>query len=103
MKKVPASEATRKRLEEVFSGQEIDPSRIVREATRLMIEPRGGGWDLVVHVGVHTSPSAFEACAPRHEVDVSALPARRITVLEPGGVDGQGTQLAAVLMDDISV
>ena len=38
MKKVPASEATRKRLEEVFSGQEIDPSRVVREATRLMIE-----------------------------------------------------------------
>jgi ribosomal protein L18 len=38
MKKVPASEATRKRLEEVFSGEQIDPSRIVREATRLMIE-----------------------------------------------------------------
>jgi putative transposase len=38
MKKVLASEATRKRLEEVFSGQEIDPGRIVREATRLMIE-----------------------------------------------------------------
>src|ERR1700704_2949492 len=38
MKKIPASEATRKRLEEVFSGEQIDPSRIVREATRLMIE-----------------------------------------------------------------
>lgn len=38
MKKVPASEATRKRLEEVFSGEQIDPSQIVREATRLMIE-----------------------------------------------------------------
>jgi transposase-like protein len=38
MKKVPASEATRKRLEQVFSSQEIDPGRIVREATRLMIE-----------------------------------------------------------------
>ena len=38
MKKVPASEATRKRLEEVFSGEQIDPSRVVREATRLMIE-----------------------------------------------------------------
>ena len=38
MKKVPASEATRKRLEEVFSGEHIDPGRIVREATRLMIE-----------------------------------------------------------------
>ena len=25
MKKVPASEATRKRLEEVFSGEHIDP------------------------------------------------------------------------------
>jgi len=29
MKKVPASEATRKRLEEVFSGEQIDPSRVV--------------------------------------------------------------------------
>jgi len=38
MKKVPASEATRKRLEEVFSAEHIDPGRIVREATRLMIE-----------------------------------------------------------------
>ena len=38
MKKVPASEATRKRLEEVFRGEHIDPSRIVREAARLMIE-----------------------------------------------------------------
>ena len=38
MKKVPASEATRKRLEAVFSGEQIDPGRIVREATRLMIE-----------------------------------------------------------------
>ncbi|MFO1204690.1 MAG: hypothetical protein U1E63_02945 [Burkholderiales bacterium] len=38
MKKVLASEATRKRLEEVFSSEHIDPSRIVREATRLMIE-----------------------------------------------------------------
>jgi hypothetical protein len=38
MKKVPASEATRKRLEEVFSGEQIDPSRVVREAARLMIE-----------------------------------------------------------------
>ena len=38
MKKVPASEATRKRLEEVFSAEQIDPSQIVREATRLMIE-----------------------------------------------------------------
>jgi hypothetical protein len=38
MRKVPASEATRKRLEEVFSGEQIDPGRIVREATRLMIE-----------------------------------------------------------------
>ena len=38
MKKVPASEATRKCLEEVFSGEQIDPSRVVREATRLMIE-----------------------------------------------------------------
>ena len=38
MKKVPASEATRKRLEEVFSGETIDPSQIVREAARLMIE-----------------------------------------------------------------
>ena len=38
MKKVPASEATRKRLEEVFSGEQIDPSRVIREATRLMIE-----------------------------------------------------------------
>lgn len=38
MKKVPASEATRKRLEEEFSGEHIDPGRIVREATRLMIE-----------------------------------------------------------------
>ena len=38
MKKVPASEATRKRLERVFSSEQIDPSRIVREATRLMIE-----------------------------------------------------------------
>ena len=38
MKKVPASDATRKRLEEVFSGEHIDPSQIVREATRLMIE-----------------------------------------------------------------
>ena len=28
MKKVPASEATRNRLEEVFSGQKIDRSRI---------------------------------------------------------------------------
>ena len=40
MKKVPASEATRKRLEEVFSGEQIDPSRVVREATRLMIGRR---------------------------------------------------------------
>lgn len=38
MKKVLASEATRKRLEQVFSGESIDPGRIVREATRLMIE-----------------------------------------------------------------
>jgi hypothetical protein len=38
MKKVLASEATRKRLEEVFSSEHIDPGRIVREATRLMIE-----------------------------------------------------------------
>ena len=38
MKKVPASEATRKRLEDVFSSEQIDPGRIVREATRLMIE-----------------------------------------------------------------
>jgi transposase-like protein len=38
MKKVPASEATRKRLEEVFSSEHIDPGRIVREATRLLIE-----------------------------------------------------------------
>jgi len=38
MKKVLASEATRKRLEEVFSSEQIDPGRIVREATRLMIE-----------------------------------------------------------------
>lgn len=38
MKKVPASEATRKRLQDVFSGEHIDPGRIVREATRLMIE-----------------------------------------------------------------
>ena len=38
MKKVPASEATRKRLEQVFSSDQIDPGRIVREATRLMIE-----------------------------------------------------------------
>jgi transposase-like protein len=38
MKKVLASEATRKRLEAVFSGEQIDPGHIVREATRLMIE-----------------------------------------------------------------
>ena len=38
MKKVLASEATRKRLEEVFSSEHIDPGRVVREATRLMIE-----------------------------------------------------------------
>lgn len=38
MKKVPASEATRKRLEQVFSSEQIDPGRVVREATRLMIE-----------------------------------------------------------------
>lgn len=38
MKKVLASEATRKRLEAVFSGEHIDPGRIVREATRLLIE-----------------------------------------------------------------
>jgi transposase-like protein len=38
MKKVPASEATRKRLEAVFSGEQIDPGRLVREATRLLIE-----------------------------------------------------------------
>ena len=38
MKKVPASEATRKRLEEVFSADQIDPGRIVREGTRLLIE-----------------------------------------------------------------
>lgn len=38
MKKVPASEATRKRLEEVFSAEQIDPGRIVREGTRLLIE-----------------------------------------------------------------
>ncbi len=37
MKRVPASEATRKRREEVFSGEHIDLSRIVRAATRLMI------------------------------------------------------------------
>jgi hypothetical protein len=42
MKKVLASEATRKRLEEVFSGEHIDPSRIVREATRLMIASARG-------------------------------------------------------------
>ena len=42
MKKVPASEATRKRLKEVFSGEQIDPSRVVREATRLMIEQARG-------------------------------------------------------------
>ncbi|MFO1223693.1 MAG: hypothetical protein U1E90_11410 [Burkholderiaceae bacterium] len=38
MKKVPASEATRKRLEAVFNGEQIDPGRIVREGTRLLIE-----------------------------------------------------------------
>ena len=38
MKKAPASDVTRKRLEKVFSGETIDPSRIVREAARLMIE-----------------------------------------------------------------
>jgi putative transposase len=38
MKKLLASEATRKRLEDVFGSDEIDPGRIVREATRLMIE-----------------------------------------------------------------
>lgn len=38
MKKVLASEATRKRLEDVFGSEQIDPGRIVREATRLMIE-----------------------------------------------------------------
>jgi len=38
MKKVPASEATRKRLEAVFDGEQIDPGRIVREGTRLLIE-----------------------------------------------------------------
>jgi transposase-like protein len=38
MKKVPASEATRKRLEQVFAGETIDPGRVVREATRLLIE-----------------------------------------------------------------
>lgn len=38
MKKVPASQATRKRLQDVFSSEHIDPGHIVREATRLMIE-----------------------------------------------------------------
>ena len=37
MKKVPASEATRKRLEEVFSIEHIDPGRMA-EGTRLLIE-----------------------------------------------------------------
>lgn len=38
MKKVLASEVTRKRLENVFSGEQIDPGAVVREATRLLIE-----------------------------------------------------------------
>ena len=38
MKKVLASAATRKRLEEVFSGEHIDPSRIVREATSVELQ-----------------------------------------------------------------
>lgn len=36
MPKVPASGASRKLFEAVFSGQDVDPSRMVREATRQM-------------------------------------------------------------------
>jgi transposase-like protein len=66
MKEVLASEATRKRLEEVFSSEHIDPGRIVREATRLMIEQAlEAEVEQVVGRGYYAHGKGVEADGPR--------------------------------------
>lgn len=64
MKKVPASEATRKRLESVFSGEQIDPSRIVREAAELQATTHRGHCATAFAEAASTAPKASSSSTP---------------------------------------
>jgi hypothetical protein len=96
MKKVPTSEARRERLEVVFSGQCIDPGRIVREQTRLMIEQ-------ALEAGIEQAVGRrYDAHAKGAEATVAsaAQPKGRYDV---GTVDADRCTLVAILPNPSSV